>query len=190
MTRRTMTMTPTTMCGVMLGATWLLVGCGQPTPPPAPTTKTPAPKIDGTKFVLADEPADAKTVDEVREAAKDGDDVVIVGRIGGDRDPWVADRAAFLIVDPSRIPCNERTGDSCKTPWDYCCETDLAKSKATIKFVDDAGKTLANDARQLFNVKELQTVVVKGQAKRDEAGNLTVLASGLFVRPASESKAE
>ena len=180
----------TTMCGLLLGATWLLVGCGKPASQPTPTVKAPAPKIDGTKFVLAEEPADAKTVDEVREAAKDGDDVVIVGRIGGDRDPWVAERAAFLIVDPSRIPCSERTGDSCKTPWDYCCETDLAKSKATIKFVDDAGKTLANDARQLLNVKELQTVVVKGQAKRDEAGNLTVLASGLFVRPNSETKTE
>lgn len=185
MTRRTMM-----LCGVLLGVMGLLVGCGQTASTPAPVTRSVAPKIDGTKFVLAEEPADAKTVDEVREVAKDGDEVVIVGRIGGDRDPWVADRAAFLIIDPSRIPCSERTGDSCKTPWDYCCETDLAKSKATIKFVDEAGKTLANDARQLLNVKELQTVVVKGQAKRDEAGNLTVLASGLFVRPAGETKTE
>ena len=191
MTRRTMTTTATTLCGVLLGATWLLVGCGQPSAPPAATTKAPAPKIDGTKFVLAEEPADAKTVLEVREEAKDGDDVVIVGRIGGDRDPWVTDRASFLIVDPTLIPCNERKGDNCPTPWDYCCDADvLAKSKASIKFVDDAGKTLANDARQLFHVKELQTVVVKGRAKRDEAGNLTVLASGLFVRPASETKTE
>ena len=188
-----MTRSMMTLCGVLLGAAGLLVGCGQTASTPAPAAKAPAPKIDGTKFVLAEEPADAKTVDEVREAAQDGDEIVIVGRIGGDRDPWVADRAAFLIVDPSRIPCSERTGDSCKTPWDYCCETDLAKSKATIKFVDEAGKTLGVDARQLLiasNLKELQTVVVKGQAKRDEAGNLTVLASGLFVRPASEAKTE
>ena len=191
MIRRTMTMVTTTMCGVLIGATCLMVGCGQPSAPPAAATKAPAPKIDGTKFVLAAEPADAKTVIEVREEAKDGDTVVIVGRIGGDRDPWVTDRASFLIVDPTLIPCNERQGDNCPTPWDYCCDSDvLAKSKATIKFVDDAGKTLANDARQLLNVKELQTVVVKGQAKRDDAGNLTVLASGLFVRPNSETKTE
>jgi len=31
-------------------------------------------------------------------------------------------------------------------------------------------------------VKELQTVVVQGIAKRDEAGNLTVQATGLYVR--------
>jgi hypothetical protein len=28
----------------------------------------------------------------------------------------------------------------------------------------------------------LSTVVVKGKAKRDEAGNLTVLATGVFVK--------
>lgn len=188
MTTQTMTKT-TTVCGVLLGAMWLLIGCGQPGAPPAATTKAAAPKIDGTKFVLSEEPAEAKAVSEVREEAKNGDEIVIVGRIGGDRDPWVRDRASFLIVDQKLIPCNERKGDNCPTPWDYCCDSDvLAKSKATIKFVDDAGKTLANDARQLFNVKELQTVVVKGQAKRDEAGNLTVLASGLFVRATSEVK--
>jgi hypothetical protein len=38
------------------------------------------------------------------------------------------------------------------------------------------------DARSLFDLKELSTVVIKGTAKRDEAGNLTVLASGLFVK--------
>lgn len=172
-----------TMCGVLLGATCLVIGCSRPGAPSAATTNATAAKIDGTKFVMAEEPAGAKTVLEVREEAKDGDSVVIVGRIGGDVDPWVTDRASFLIVDSTLIPCSERKGDNCPTPWDYCCDSDvLAKSKATIKFVDDAGKTLPNDARQLFNVKELQTVVVKGQAKRDEAGNLTVLASGLFVR--------
>jgi hypothetical protein len=34
-----------------------------------------------------------------------------------------------------------------------------------------------------LGAKELSTVVVKGKAKRDDAGNLTVLASGVYVRP-------
>jgi hypothetical protein len=88
-----------------------------------------------------------------------------------------------LIVDPSLVPCSERAGDSCPTPWDYCCDTDrLAESKATIKFVDDHGDTLATDARQLLGLKELQHVTVRGQAKRDDAGNLTVLATGIYVK--------
>jgi hypothetical protein len=186
MTRRTMA-----TCGVLLGLTWPLVGCDQTASKPIPANTIPTLKIDGTKFVLPEEPTDAKTVLEARAATKDGDEVTVVGRIGGDRDPWVTDRAAFSIVDTSLTPCDERPGDTCKTPWDYCCEPDIAKAMATVKFVDDDGKTLAIDARQLLlvaNLKELQTVVVKGQAKRDEAGNLTVLASGLFVRPNGEPK--
>ena len=47
----------------------------------------------------------------------------------------------------------------------------------------DENDALVNaDAKGLLNVKELSTVVVKGKAKRDEAGNLTVLASGVYVK--------
>ena len=38
------------------------------------------------------------------------------------------------------------------------------------------------DARELFDVKELMTVVVRGKALRDDAGNLTVLATAIFVK--------
>jgi hypothetical protein len=51
-----------------------------------------------------------------------------------------------------------------------------------VQVVDSSGKPLAGDARQLLGLKELQTVVVHGKAQRDEAGNLTVLAEGVFVR--------
>ena len=48
--------------------------------------------------------------------------------------------------------------------------------------VDENGRTVKADAKNLLNVKELVTVVVRGKAKRDEKGNLTVLANGVFVR--------
>ena len=38
------------------------------------------------------------------------------------------------------------------------------------------------DARELLKVKELSTVVVKGKAQRDDVGNLTVIASGVYVK--------
>ena len=43
------------------------------------------------------------------------------------------------------------------------------------------GRALSGDARKLFGVKELQTVIIKGTARKDQAGNLTVVASGLFL---------
>jgi hypothetical protein len=61
-------------------------------------------------------------------------------------------------------------------------DDNLPANKAMVKVVDASGKPVAMDARKLLGLKELQTVVVRGQAQRDEAGNLTVLADGLFVR--------
>ena len=46
----------------------------------------------------------------------------------------------------------------------------------------DNGDLVKVDARELLDVKELSTVIVKGKANRDEAGNLTILASGVYVK--------
>ena len=44
---------------------------------------------------LATLPEGHQTVIQAREAVKDGDEVAVLGRIGGSVDPWVAGRAAF-----------------------------------------------------------------------------------------------
>ncbi len=173
----------------LMSLTLAIVGCGHSaTVPTTQTTTTPAAaSAAGTDMLLSEQPVDAKPVAEVRESAEDGVDVTILGRIGGGTSPWVDGRAAFTIVDPKLEPCKPSEG--CPTPWDYCCSTDqLPKNRAMIKVVDAAGGTVEQDARKLLGVKELQTVVVKGKAKRDEAGNLTVLASGVFIVPEAESK--
>src|SRR5262249_5187365 len=133
---------------------------------------------------LAEEPAGAKGVLEVKQAAKDGDDIVVVGCVGGRAAPLVKGRASFTIVDPSLRSCRDIEGDDCPTPWDYCCESPdrLARATALIKFVDADGHTLEQDASETLGIKPLQTVVVRGRAKRDADGNLTVLARALHIR--------
>lgn len=161
----------------------ILCGCGQSASSPSGGGAAGGSAAQ-EKFLLQDEPADGRDVIAAREVAKDGDEIVIVGRVGGSVDPWVADRAAFSIVDRSLIPCSEREGDTCPTPWDYCCDLDkLPQSKALIKLVDDRGQLVATDARKLLPIRELQTVVVRGTAQVDDAGNLSVLASGVFLKP-------
>jgi hypothetical protein len=157
----------------------LATGCNKAAPP---SEGNAAGEAGPSKYLLAQEPAGAKGVKDVRQQAKDGDEVVVVGRIGGDAKPWVEGRAAFWIVDPSLKSCKE-CEENCPTPWDYCCtpKEEIVKAMATVKIVD-GGQTVAVDARQLLGLKELQTVVVHGTAKRDEKGNLTVLADGLYVR--------
>lgn len=176
-------MSKTILKAFLTVAVAMTVGCGQPTTPTTPTTsQKPVPPGMKSRILASEQPADAKPVAEVQKSAENGGEVTILGRIGGAVDPWVAGRAAFTIVDPKLKPCQPDEG--CPTPWDYCCSTDqLPKNRALIKVVDDTGNTLEHDAKSLLDLKELQTVVVKGTAKRDDAGNLTVLATSVYVVP-------
>lgn len=156
----------------------LLSGCGDQTP----TTGGGTP-VDGSKYLLRELPEGAQSVMAVHKSSTDKQDVVIEGKIGGRKDPWIGGRAAFQIVDVSLKSCDQIPGDKCPTPWDYCCGQDeLIGATALIKVVGEDGKLLASDAKSMFQIKELQTVVVRGTVRRDDKGNLTVLASGLYVR--------
>lgn len=156
-----------------------VAGCSQKTADDDPSKPT----VDGSPYLLDSEPEGAKDVIAVRNESKDQDDVVIVGRIGGRMKPWGKDRATFTIVDHSLKACSDIPGDKCETPWDYCCETSKLKTGAAlVKVVDKNGDVVKADARELLKVKELSTVVVKGKAERDDAGNLTVLATAVYVK--------
>jgi hypothetical protein len=135
------------------------------------------------EILVEKEPEGAVDVLALKKEVKDKDEVVVVGRIGGRPNPWIKGMAAFPIVDNSLRPCNEIEGDMCKTPWDYCCESNLPQATVLVTLVDKNGKPVKQDPRTYLGVKELQTVVVQGKAKRDKAGNVTVLASKVFVRP-------
>jgi hypothetical protein len=59
----------------------------------------PAALAEGKKYLLPSEPAGAKGVIDVRKDAKDGEEVVVVGRVGGSSTPFTPGRTSFLIVD-------------------------------------------------------------------------------------------
>lgn len=105
------------VCLVMLFAGVVVVGCSQEE---QTSTTASTVVIDGSKYLLDSEPEGVKGVREVREAAKDQDDVVVVGRIGGSENPWVDGIAAFSIVDPVMKHCGELGDDGCPKPWDFC----------------------------------------------------------------------
>jgi hypothetical protein len=163
-----------------------LVGCSSETSSTTPISAEKTPEmaaVDGSSYLLDSEPEGAGNVCKVREEAANDDDVLIVGRIGGSSNPWIEGRAAFTIVDESLKACNDISGDNCPAPWDYCCETNkLPASTALVKIVDESGSVVKADAKSMLGIQELSTLLIKGKAKRDEAGNLTILASAVFVK--------
>ena len=116
----------------------------------------PAALSEGKQYLLAAEPAGVKGVIDTRKYAKDGDEVVVAGQVGGSTKPFTEGRASFLIVDPS-LKCTE----GCDTPWDFCelPKKEVAEARLSVKFVDAGGKTLQAGARELFGLKELTGVV-------------------------------
>lgn len=104
---------------------------------------------------------------------------MVVGRVGGGINPWIAGRAAFVIVDTTTADSCEKDGceEGCT-----CHAEELAQSTAIVKFVDGEGNILPVDARELLNLQEKQTVVVRGVAKRTGDNNLSIVASGIYVR--------
>ena len=96
------------------------LGCGTDEQPAADATAPLAAQADGAKYVLSAEPEGAQGVRDVRESAADGDEVVVIGRIGGSENPWLDGYAGFSVVDPSVKHCGELGDDGCPKPWDYC----------------------------------------------------------------------
>ncbi|REJ66399.1 MAG: hypothetical protein DWQ31_15155 [Planctomycetota bacterium] len=136
----------------------------------------------GQRYLLDAAPAGALEVLAARETVKNEDEIVVVGRIGGRMKPLNEDLAAFYLVDNSYRACSDIEGDECPTPWDYCCDSPGTKGQVLVTVVDENGQVVDKGARELLGLKELQTVVVRGSAERDDKGNLTILATGIFVK--------
>jgi len=171
--------------GLALGVVLIISGCGGNEPAPPNPSKEKSPNAGtGGKFLLASEPTGARGILDIKKDAKDGDEVVLLGRIGGSKTPFTG-RAAFTVVDASFTACSEIEGDTCPTPWDFCCAAppdELAKGTLLVKFVDENGKTLAQDAKALLGISELQTIVVRGHVRQGADNSLSLVASGIFIK--------
>lgn len=152
-----------------------VTACGDKKPAPQP----PPDGID--QFVLKAAPAGAQSVIDVRGKAKSGDAVTVAGIIGGRDHPFSDGLAVFTLVDAGAKRC--KPGE-CNKPWDFCCvpSEELAKSTVTIE-VHQGGKPLRAGLQGVAGLEPMKEIVVTGEARRDDAGNVLVVAKGFFVKP-------
>ncbi len=122
-------------------------------------------------------------------------DVVLVGVVGGIPNPseqsyaefpFAKGHAMFFLADPEAVAELQEHGHQ-HAPGEECafCAAHAADATALIaavQFSDENGKAYPVDARELFELKEGETVVVRGKAKGQAGGILTVDATGLYVR--------
>jgi hypothetical protein len=147
----------------------------------------------------SDDPSTAANTDVSTKPAEGPQEVVIIGKVGGVPNPWkqaqpdypwspkqaqfvMADAAAAAEVeDHSHAHDHDDPDHDCP----FCAEGAASQVVAVVCFKDEAGQVIPIDARQLFELKGEETVVVRGKAHlvgNAKDGVLMVDADGLYVR--------
>ncbi len=134
--------------------------------------------LEDTLF-LKTSPGEPLPVRKVKDESADDAEVLVSGRVKD----FVGGFASFTLVDKSMKHCAENPEDKCPTPWDYCCvsPSDMAKNTLTVEVQRD-GRLVKESLKGLGGLDHLQEVVVKGRIRRQEGGNVTILAEGIFLR--------
>lgn len=130
-------------------------------------------------WLVAEAPPGAVNVASLKASAKEGDQVVLRGRIGGRSDPISKGSAVFVVMDPGVPSCADSPDDHCPTPWDYCCEPpeSIMANSATVQIVNESGEPIVFDLAGL-GFKPLDTVVVTGTVGPRPSDNvLTIRAT-------------
>ena len=144
----------------------------------ASTTESAEAVVDGKKFLLPVEPAGALNVLDLKQSAKDGERVVVVGDVLIGPQSWVNGRAAFRLTD-SKVAAEVGvcTDEHCEA-----CTLETLNASTMVKIVDAGGKPLSVDSRQLLGLKGAETVVVRGLANRTADGSVSIVADGVYIR--------
>jgi len=160
--------------------------------------------LNSERLLLAESPSSARLASETvqkvfsnvpagsgdsifaaHKTAKPGDEITLKGRVMGSAKPFVEGRAVFILGDPEKLTaCNTNPDDSCKTPWDTCCDPSelIKQSTAVIQIVDAEGKVLKEGIEGVSGLSKLSTVTVTGKvAKGSSAVLLLINASAIAV---------
>ena len=169
MSIRSLTLTP-----MLLVVAASLVACGG-------GSSDPSPVATATSWLIDDAPSDARNVAEVKKTAREGDEVVVRGRIGGRRDPINYETAVFLMMDPLMKACRPEEG--CPTPWDYCCVAAQAKAEnnATVQVVDESGVPLELNVEEHGLIPLAEIIVVGTVGPRAGDAVLVIKAKKVHV---------
>lgn len=183
------TMKTTFLAAALALAGLVTMGCERdqpPTtpPPPQPTAAGASVELPPDLF-LEKAPEGSVELSVAKKSAKPGDAVVVRGRIAGQAEPLADNRAILTLLDGNVTTCDQMPGDSCKTPWDACCEPSesLQANIATIQVVDAAGRPLKTGLGGMHGIEPLKELHIVGKvADGSDANVLVINASAIYIK--------
>ena len=129
---------------------------------------------------MAEEPASPDSNEAAIAGIAEKPDVTLLGRINaGTSEPFDPGQATMVLSEAPDPAHNHDPGDC---PF---CKRRLENAKSCIvRFLDEKGVVIKQDAQKLLGVARDQDVVVKGHATLlTELDILQVDAAGIFIRP-------
>lgn len=136
-----------------------------------------------SQFVAATAPENERPVPDIRTDLKSGKlkadtTFVVRARINaGDFPPFAEGKATFILTDATGHDGDE-SHDPHACPF---CKRDIKSVIARVEFDDEASRMIDIDARELFNVKEFDLLVIEGTGRFDADDMLVIDAKKLFV---------
>jgi hypothetical protein len=173
------TMKNKSMLIIMLTATAVLAsGCGK-----KEAAEKPASQVSATADVFAGlfgpvDAGQAEAITALKTKANPGEAVLLVGKVMGMMEPFVPNRAAFVLGDEEvLVSCDMNEGDQCPTPWDVCCEDPdaIRAGTATIQVVDENGSVLKQEIRGVNGLKELSRMRVQGVVAPQSSAEVLII---------------
>jgi hypothetical protein len=207
MNRQNAILFPKTVSHLAVPMSWLAAILVAYSAEPGHAADNAAAAAHRTRLIMAEPPRDAEQVLEVfkqltaekkQPGAPTARQVVVVGQVGGmpnvwpdthPQFPWYPGQASFFLVD-SKIAKQFAQHAKQHGGEDNCvfCKQLAAKNVnaiAVVNLVDENGKTLPIDLRKLVELKENQTVTIRGKAKLLAGSLLQIDANGIYVAPKS-----
>lgn len=126
------------------------------------------------KVILAEIPDNFKfsedlgasiSVCEFRETNDTTKDYIVEGFIGGRKNPFAENRAIFILGDNTLETCDEKSDDSCPTPWDVCCEdrNKILSSTISVQILDANGFIINGTLQGVSGIDSGKNIKVRGK---------------------------
>lgn len=161
------------------------IGCDRSESSTGATTSTAAASANLPDGLIVDvAPSAPKEVLAAKQQVQAGQSIVVHGRIGGSKSPFVDGRAIFTLADMSMPTCSENPGDSCETPWDYCCEPvdEIRKRTLTVQIADESGRPLKVNLHPGSPLRPMAELTIEGKVTQQSGGDVLVInASRIFL---------
>jgi hypothetical protein len=211
MNRQSAIFFPKTISHLAVPMSWLAAILVAYAAEPSHAAENVAAAAHRARLIMAEPPRDAEqvlavfkqlTAEKRQPGAATAREVVVVGQVGGmpnvwpdthPQFPWYPGQASFFLVD-SKIAKQFAQHAKQHGGEDNCvfCKQLAAKNVnaiAVVNLVDEQGKTLPIDLRKLVELKENQTVTIRGKAKLLAGSLLQIDANGIYAsQPATANR--